>query len=110
VFPKVVHVCTQNVLSRLQARNQGRETSPRKIFAPLDKCVGHTLKLLDIAKKFGPLSENFSPLLPLDKCVGHTLKLLDIAKKFGPLSENFSPLLVSQDGYGPGRLPSSPGF
>jgi len=80
VFPKVVHVCTQNVLSRLQARNQGRETSPRKIFAPLDKCVGHTLKLLDIAKKFGPLSENFSPLL------------------------------VSQDGYGPGRLPSSPGF
>jgi len=38
----------------------------------------------------------------LEKCVGHNLKLLDVVQKFGPLSENFSPLLVSQAGYGPG--------
>jgi len=44
--------------------------------------------------------ENFSP--PLEKCVGHGSKLLDIVTKFGPLSENSLPFLVSQAGYGPG--------
>jgi len=39
---------------------------------------------------------------PLEKCVGYSLKIMDIVKKFGPLSENSSPLLVSQAGYGPG--------
>jgi len=38
---------------------------------------------------------------PLEKCVGHSLKLLDIVKKFGPLSENASTPLVSQAGYRP---------
>jgi len=44
--------------------------------------------------------EIFSPLL--EKCVGNNLKILDIVKKIGPLSENSSPFLVSQAGYGPG--------
>jgi len=42
--------------------------------------------------------ENFSP--PLEKCVGHRLKLLDIVKKTWTLSENSSLLLVSQAGHG----------
>jgi len=44
--------------------------------------------------------ENFSP--PLEKCIGYSLKILDITQKFGPLSEKSSPFLVSQAGYGPG--------
>jgi len=56
-----------------------------------------------------PLQENFLP--PLEKCVGYSLKLLDIVqkiwaplkKKFGSLSENSSSLLVSQAGYGPAK-------
>jgi len=47
--------------------------------------------------------KNFSP--PLEKCVGHSLKLLDTVQKFGPLSENSSPLLVSQADYGPASHP-----
>jgi len=45
-----------------QARKQGEQGAyPHiKIFSPLEKCVGHSLKLLDIVKKFGPLSENSS--------------------------------------------------
>ena len=39
---------------------------------------------------------------PLEKCVGHNLKLLETGQKFEPLLENSSPLLVSQAGYGPG--------
>jgi len=42
--------------------------------------------------------ENFSP--PREKCVGYSLKILDIVQKIGPLSENSSPLVVSQAGYG----------
>jgi len=39
---------------------------------------------------------------PLEKCVAHKIKLLDIVKKkFGPLSENDSPRQVSQAGYVP---------
>jgi len=38
---------------------------------------------------------------PLEKGVGHSLKLFDLVKKFEPLSENSSPHLVSQAGYGP---------
>ena len=41
----------------------------------------------------------FSPLL--EKCVGYSLKILDVVNIFGPLSENSSPLLVSQASYGP---------
>jgi len=39
-------------------------------------------------------------LAPLEKCVGHGLKLLDIVQKMWLLSENPSLLLVSQAGYG----------
>jgi len=42
---------------------RGGRRPPRKLFAPLGKCVGHGLKLLDIVQKIGPLSENSSPLL-----------------------------------------------
>jgi len=38
---------------------------------------------------------------PLEKCVGHNLKILDIVQKIWALSENSSPLLVFQAGYGP---------
>jgi len=38
---------------------------------------------------------------PWKNVFGHILKLLDVVKKFGPLSENFSLRLVSQAGYGP---------
>jgi len=31
---------------------QERQTPPAKFFPPLEKCVGHNLKLLDIVKKF----------------------------------------------------------
>jgi len=41
-----------------QARNQVGE---KKTFPPLEKCVGHPLKLLYIVKKFGPLSETLRP-------------------------------------------------
>ena len=44
--------------------------------------------------------ENFSHLL--EKCVGYSLKLLEIVQKIGPLSDKYLPLLVSQAGYGPG--------
>ena len=47
--------------------------------------------------------ENF--FTPLEKYVGHSLKLLDIILKIGPLSENSSLLLVSQAGYGPDYKP-----
>jgi len=60
--------------------------------------AGHSSN--DQARNQGGL-ENFSP--PPEKCVGYSLKILDIVKKFGPLSENSSPLLVSQAGYGPGN-------
>jgi len=39
---------------------------------------------------------------PLEKCVGHSSKLLDIVQKYGSFSENSLPHLVSQAGYGPG--------
>jgi len=48
-----------------QARNQGEQegrTPPRKIFAPLEKCIGHRLKLLDIVQKiWAPLRDLFAP-------------------------------------------------
>ena len=37
----------------------------------------------------------------LEKCVGHSLKLLDIVQKIWALSENSLSLLVPQAGYGP---------
>jgi len=51
-----------------------------------------------------PPLEKFS--LPLEKCVGHSLKMLDIVQKIWALSENSSPLLVSQAGYGHGSQPA----
>jgi len=47
-----------------------------------------------------PTLEKYSP--PLEKCVGHSLKLLDIVSKIWvPLRKLFAPL-VFQTGYGPG--------
>jgi len=43
--------------------------------------------------------EEFLP--SLEKYAGHSLEVLDIVSKFGPLSEISSPPLVSQAGYGP---------
>jgi len=45
--------------------------------------------------------ENFS--LPLEKCVGHSLELLDTVQKFGPLLKTSSPPLLPgvQAGYKP---------
>jgi len=40
---------------------------------------------------------------PLEKCTGHNLKLLDIVQKiWAPLRKLFQPLMVSQAGYGHG--------
>jgi len=49
-----------------QARNQGERSPPRKIFAPPGKCVGHSLKILDIVEKiWAPLGKLFpSPGVP----------------------------------------------
>ena len=45
-----------------QARNQGSEAPPRKCFAPLEKCVGHSFKILDIVQKiWAPLRKLFAP-------------------------------------------------
>ena len=58
--------------TKYQARCQGGrrgETPPRKFFAPLEKCVGSILKLLDVFQKFGPLSQNSS--LPLVSQAGY---------------------------------------
>jgi len=49
------------MLSRPVTR--GSEAPLRKIFAPLEKRVGRSLKILDRVKKVGPLSENSSPPL-----------------------------------------------
>jgi len=44
-----------------RGRREG-EASPRKIFAPLEKCVGHSLKLLDTIQKISaPLRKFFAP-------------------------------------------------
>jgi len=48
---------------------QGGPRTPWKIFAPLEKCVGHILKVLDIVLKFGPLSESSS--LPIVSQAGY---------------------------------------
>jgi len=45
-----------------QARNQGGEAPPRKFFSPLEKCVGHRLKRLDMVQKIlAPLAKLFTP-------------------------------------------------
>jgi len=38
---------------------------------------------------------------PLEKCVGHGLKVLDTVQKIWDPSGNSSPILVPQAGYGP---------
>ena len=54
-----------------------RGAPPANCFAPLEKCVGHSLILLDIVQTFGPLSEDSSPHLvswagywPVEGCSG----------------------------------------
>jgi len=40
----------------------GGEALPRKFFSPLEKCVGHNLKTLDIIQKtWAPLGKLFAP-------------------------------------------------
>jgi len=48
---------------RRQARNQWGRSPPRKIFAPpLEKCVGHSFKVLDIVKQIcATLRKLFAP-------------------------------------------------
>jgi len=54
---ETIHACSTN-----QARNQ-RGEAPRKFFAPLEKCVGHCLKLLDIVQRIWALFRKlFAPL------------------------------------------------
>jgi len=55
-----------NVMQYDQARNQrdaGGAKTPLENFSPtLEKCVGHSLKLLDAVQKFGPpLRKLFAP-------------------------------------------------
>jgi len=49
----------------MQARNQGArggEVSLEKILPPLEKCVGHSLTILDIVEKIWcPLGKLFAP-------------------------------------------------
>ena len=45
-----------------QARNQEGRSPPKNIFGPLGKCVGHSLKILDIVlKNWGPLKSTPCP-------------------------------------------------
>jgi len=45
-----------------QARNQGGEALLENFLRPLEKCVGHSLKLLEIVQKFwAPLRKLFAP-------------------------------------------------
>jgi len=40
----------------------GCESAPRKLFALLEKCLGHSLKLLDSVQKiWAPLEKHFAP-------------------------------------------------
>jgi len=48
--------------SRNQGRRRGGEAPLEKFSLPLEKCVGHRLKLLDIVKKiWAPLRKVFAP-------------------------------------------------
>ena len=51
------------VLPYKQARNQGGGEAPlESLSSPVEKCVGHNLKILDIVKKFlAPLGKLFAP-------------------------------------------------
>jgi len=46
-----------------QARNQGGRSLPiENVSPPLEKCVGHSLKLLDMVQKiWAPLGKLFAP-------------------------------------------------
>jgi len=45
-----------------QTRNQGCKAPSRKFFVSLEKCLGHSLKLLDTAQKmWAPLKKLFAP-------------------------------------------------
>ena len=60
--PKGLHAACKQQYTAAKARNQGGRIPPRKIFAPLEKCVGHSLKILDIVQKISaPLGNHFVP-------------------------------------------------
>ena len=63
----------QGLVSENLARNQGGcrggEAPSWKYFAPLEKCFGHSLKVLDVVKKSGHFSENYS--IPLVSHAGY---------------------------------------
>jgi len=62
--------------------------------------VMHTAKCPEVEASNKQARNFFSP--PLEKCVGHSLKILDIVQKIlAPLRKLFSHLLF-QAGYGPG--------
>jgi len=51
-----------SVQARNQAGRRGGETPPRNFFAPLEKCVEYSLKILDIVQKiWAPLRKLFAP-------------------------------------------------
>jgi len=50
------------VLSRPVIRGvQGAKPPLEKFSLPLEKCVGHSLKMLDIVQKFGPSQKTLRP-------------------------------------------------
>jgi len=62
-----------------QARNQGGEDSPRKIFSPHEKCVGCILIVLDILyfKNLSPSQKTLRPRYP------KLVTGLEVQKTFG---------------------------
>jgi len=55
------HFRKWELISLNQARNYGDEAHSKNFFAPLEKCVGHSLKLLDIVQNFGHSQKSLIP-------------------------------------------------
>ena len=57
-----------------QTRMQGGKIPPKNFFAPLEKCVGHSLKQLDSFKNLSPFQKTLRPTwcLKLVTILGHT--------------------------------------
>jgi len=69
-FRKLSQICSfrnisenKSLLVLIRPVIRGAKPTLKHFFAPLEKCVGHTLKLLTVVYKFGPLPENSSPPL-----------------------------------------------